>query len=83
MCVHPHRHSSTHTSMSLSYPLSIQQEVHSEAHDVIQVDLLVPVKDLEYSAEDTAIVDPSCAEAAFSCTPGGRYTQQKHTGEIR
>ena len=49
----------------LTHPLSIQQQVDFEDHAVVDRDFLVSVKDLEYPAEDGAVVNPCRAEAAF------------------
>jgi len=49
----------------VTHPLSIQQQVDSEAHAVVDHHLLVAVQDLDDAAEHGAVVDPRRAERAL------------------
>lgn len=51
--------------MSVTHPVSVEQQVDFEDHAVVDRDLLVSVQDLKYPAEHGAVVDPRRAEAAF------------------
>ena len=67
--------------ITITHPLSIQQQVDLEGHAVIYCDFLVPVEDLKDPAEHGAIVDARGTEAAFTWG-WSQHTQHTHqTGE--